>query len=214
MANSWPIIYGAFCWQKYHSCAASSIHTFYTSLYYSIMLLFIYSCLILLILWLFLQAVENAFVPVIKMVFCNIEVSDHFFHHRIFKYKVPSKIACVSEELNYWISPSAKQRQKPCSVPSLVYQHLSTFMSAIIGLLTKPFSVYQSGWRELQDTFLVIHWSCWGSKQGLTLLTEDRLRLLCWLLQWGYPFSLQNKNMPLYFVTGHSPGLQSLSYPV
>ena len=131
MANSWPISYGAFCWQKYHSCAASSIHTFYTSLYYSIMPLFIYSCLILLFLWLFLQAVENAFVPVIKMVFCNIEVSDHFFHYHIFKYKFPSKIACVSEELNYWISPSAKQCQKPCSVPSLVYQHLSTFMSAI-----------------------------------------------------------------------------------
>ena len=85
------------------------------------------------------------------MVFCNIEVSDHFLHHHILKYKVPSKIACVSEELNYWISPSGKQHQIPCSVPSLVYQHLSTFMSAIIGLLTKPFSIYQSGWRELQD---------------------------------------------------------------
>lgn len=150
------------------------------------------------------------------MVFCNIEVSDHFLHHHALKYtgKVPSKIACVSEELNYWISPSGKQHQIPCSVPSLVYQHLSTFMSAIIGLLTKPFSIYQSGWRELQDTFLVIHWSCWGSKQGLRLLTEDWLHLLCWLLQWGYPFSSQNKNMPLCFITGHSPGLQSLSDPV
>ena len=69
------------------------------------------------------------------MVFCNIEVSDHFFHHHILKYKVPSK---RSEELNYWLSPSAKQWQKPCSGPSLVYQHLSTFMSAMIGLLTKP----------------------------------------------------------------------------
>ena len=148
------------------------------------------------------------------MVFCNIEVRDHFFHQHILKYKVPSKIAHMSEELNYWISPSVKQRQKPCSGPCLVYQHLSTFMSAIIGLLTKPFSIYQSGWRELQDTFLVIHLSCWGSKEGLRLLTEDRLRLSCWLLQWGYPFSLQNKNMPLYFVMGHSPGLQSLSDPV
>ena len=62
------------------------------------------------------------------MVFCNIEVRDHFCHHHVLKYKVPSKIAHMSEELNYWISLSAKQRQKPCSGPSLVYQHLSTFI--------------------------------------------------------------------------------------
>ena len=106
----------------------NSIHTFYASLYCSIMPLFIYSCLILSFLWRFLQAIENAFVPVIKMVFCNIEVSDHSFHRHILNCKVPSKMAHVSEELNYCLSPSAKQCQKPCSGPPLVYQHLSTFM--------------------------------------------------------------------------------------
>ena len=62
------------------------------------------------------------------MVFCNIEVSDHFLHHHALKYtgKVPSKIACVSEELNYWISPSAKKAPNTLfwaltSVPAFEY---------------------------------------------------------------------------------------------
>ena len=47
--------------------------------------------------WL-LQAIENAFVPVIKMVFCNVEVS----YMSLYLYKM-QKISDVSHKCNCWL---------------------------------------------------------------------------------------------------------------
>ena len=60
-------------------------------------------------------------------------------------------------EIDFRLSLSTKQHQHPCSGPPY---HLRTriWVRAVIGLLKKLWSICQSGWREIWNAFLVIHW--------------------------------------------------------
>ena len=59
-----------------------------------------------------------------------------------------SIVACSADETELWLSPSAKQRWNPCSGRPPV--HLTIWVHTMIGLLEKPLSICQWGWKEIR----------------------------------------------------------------
>ena len=74
-----------------------------------------------------------------------------------------SRLACATDETKLWLSPSAKQRQNPCSGPHPVHQDLSTRHDWPV---RKPLSVCQSVWKEIRNTLPVICWVRWETRTG------------------------------------------------
>ena len=60
-------------------------------------------------------------------------------------------------EINFWLRLSAKQHWNTCWGPPPMYQDLSTWHDWP-ELLTKGLLICQSGWREIHNSFPVIHW--------------------------------------------------------
>ena len=61
-------------------------------------------------------------------------------------------------KLKLWLTPSAKHHRNPCFEPPPVYQDLVRVM---IGLLKRPLSICQSGWKEIRNALPVIRWVRW-----------------------------------------------------
>ena len=70
-----------------------------------------------------------------------------------------------------WLTPSAKHHRKPCFEPPPVYQDLVRVM---IGLLKRPLSICQSGWKEIQNALPVIRWVRWVSRRRISALLRRR----------------------------------------
>ena len=60
-------------------------------------------------------------------------------------------VACTTDKTEIWLSPSAKQCWNPCSGSPPV--HLTIWVHTMIGLLKKPLSICQSGWKEIWTHF-------------------------------------------------------------
>ena len=64
-------------------------------------------------------------------------------------------VGCATDETKLWLSPSAKQCRNPCSGSPPVYQDLSMRHDWPV---KKAIVDFQTGWKEIQNAFLVIHW--------------------------------------------------------
>ena len=73
-------------------------------------------------------------------------------------------------KLNLWLSPSAKQCQN-CFVDP--YMRFRTWVRTMIGLLKGSLLISQSGWKEIQNGFLVILWVRLGPSTRTSALVAD-----------------------------------------
>ena len=64
-------------------------------------------------------------------------------------------VGCATDETKLWLSPPAKQCRNPCSGYPPVYQDLSMRHDWPV---KKAIVDFQTGWKEIQNAFLVIHW--------------------------------------------------------
>ena len=75
----------------------------------------------------------------------------------------PQLWACATDETKLCrLSLSAKQHRKSCSGPQL---YIRIWVRAMIGLLKKPLSICQSGWKEIRNAFPVILWVRWEPRK-------------------------------------------------
>ena len=77
--------------------------------------------------------------------------------------------------------------------------HLCTriWVGTMISLLKKPLPICQSGWRELQNAFLVIHWVARGPEQGSPRCFADVTRNFK-IQQHGWQQGRQEKHNRFY----------------
>ena len=79
------------------------------------------------------------------------------------------------DEIKFWLTPSAKQRQTPCCGLPAVYPDMSTRhhwpvkKGLCFGCRDR-----QSGWREIPNPLPVIRWVRWGSRTRISALLRRR----------------------------------------
>ena len=113
---------------------------------------------------------DNARVKVCIGVYCS-KISTHS----------TCMVACTTDKTEIWLSPSAKQCWNPCSGSPPV--HLTIWVHTMIGLLKKPLSICQSGWKGNWNTLLVICWVCRRPRTRILVLLsrhyQPRLNYFC-----------------------------------
>ena len=93
-------------------------------------------------------------------------------------FKVESKVidflllACPMDETKLWLSPPDKKRQ----TVHVLGPHLCNriWKRAMIGPLKTPLSIYQSGWKEVRNAPLAIHWYPSGAQNRISALLRRR----------------------------------------
>ena len=116
-------------------------------------------------------------------------------------------------ELNFWLRPSARQHRNPNDLGAYLCTRI--WVSAMIGLLKKPWSICQSAWREIQNAFPVIRWVRLGGGGGgvgghlLSDLVGCVMLIRVWSLgSWVLQQSIQLHHLHLASWTGCLFGLE------
>ena len=84
------------------------------------------------------------------------------------------KVSLRADEIKLWLTPSAKQRQNPCSGLPAVYPDLSTCHDWPVKKgLCFVCRDRQSGWRGIRNALPVIRWVRWGSRTRISALLSQ-----------------------------------------
>ena len=88
---------------------------------------------------------------------------------RISKMKFKTNFS--ANETKLWLSLFVKQRRNPCCGSPVCIRIWVGFM---IGLLKRPLSICQPGWKEIRNALLVIRWVRWEFRTRISSLLRRR----------------------------------------